>query len=54
MGEPIGDILDRLAIILHWLGKYHEANQLRLLVRLCRVHNFQSAEELEIGLAKKG
>jgi len=47
MGEAISDVLARIADILHWLGKYREANIVGLVVRLLRVRQIEHYEHLE-------
>jgi hypothetical protein len=44
MPEKTSDILRRLSDILHWFGKYHEANELALLSVI--MANMKDAGEL--------
>lgn len=36
MGEAIYEKLEKVATLLHWIGKYDEANAISLTIRLMR------------------
>ncbi|UOF82090.1 hypothetical protein [Caudoviricetes sp.] len=45
--ENIISSLSELSNVLHFLGKYREANVMAALLRYCRLHNITTLEELE-------
>lgn len=47
MPEKVPDMLVKTADVLHWLGKYNEANALILLSRWMRARNIETLEVLE-------
>lgn len=47
MEENIPDTLLKLSDVMHWLGKYREANALVLLSRWLRARNIETLEVLE-------
>lgn len=47
MGESLADRLVKVSNLLHWLGRYDEANSLMLICRLLRDKRLESVEELE-------
>lgn len=51
MGEHLGDVLYRLSGVLHWLGKYEEANAVALTARLVRGRGLRDLDEYEAFIA---
>lgn len=47
MGEKLHEKLMKAADVLHWLGKYDEANALILCSRLARISEAENLEQLE-------
>lgn len=50
MPEKLIDILLQLSNGLHWLGRYHDSNQLACVVVLLRAKNIETVEQLEQAL----
>jgi hypothetical protein len=47
MNQPLGDILEKLSDILHWLGKYQESNAVAMTTRLVRTIGATTLGEYE-------
>lgn len=47
MEESLIVAMERVADMLHWLGKYREGNAICLLVRLLRTYEFTTLDDLE-------
>lgn len=47
MEEPLADMLLATSNILHWFGRYREANALTLLSRLMRVKKLDTFADLQ-------
>lgn len=47
MEEGLDMLLERVSDGLHWLQRYTEANTIALLVRLLRIKQIRSLDELE-------
>lgn len=47
MEENVADALMKTSSVLHWLGKYTEANACTLLSRLLRSRKISTLDELE-------
>lgn len=47
MGENLADVVERLGGILHWLGKYEEANACNLLARFLRTVGIDTLDTFE-------
>ncbi len=46
MPEKLYEMLNKLGDLLHWLGKYEDANEIFSLCRLFREHNIEKADDL--------
>ena len=47
MGENLADVVERLGGILHWFGKYTEANACNLLARFLRTMGIDDLDTFE-------
>ncbi len=47
MGELLGDKMTKLADVLHWIGKYEEANACALLGRWLRARKVLTVDQFE-------
>jgi hypothetical protein len=45
MGEKLWERLQKMADLLHWLGKYDERDALAMTARLMRANNIETLEE---------
>lgn len=53
MEEKIWESMQKVADVLHWLGKYDECNTLIMTGRLMRANKIETSDEWAIFVAKQ-